>query len=106
MTPSFEENMKMFAPIGFVRGLTEEQVRATEDPRRARAANLPTLHDAVQAGSWIIGPPDHIAEELHEIQAALPGLEEININLPVGTSQRVIVEQLEWFAKEVMPAFR
>ena len=24
---------------------------------------------------------------------------------PVGTPQRVIVEQLDWLAKEVMPAF-
>jgi hypothetical protein len=106
MTPSFEENMKMFAPIGFVRGLTDEQIRATEDPRRARAANLPTLRDAVQAGSWIIGPSEHIAAKIHEIQAQLPGLEEINVNLPVGTRQAVIIEQLERFATGVMPEFR
>jgi hypothetical protein len=39
-------------------------------------------------------------------KAANPGLEEINVNLPVGTPQRVIVDQLERFAREVMPAFR
>ena len=27
-TPFFEENLKMFAPLGFVRGLTEDQIAA------------------------------------------------------------------------------
>jgi alkanesulfonate monooxygenase SsuD/methylene tetrahydromethanopterin reductase-like flavin-dependent oxidoreductase (luciferase family) len=106
MTSIFEENMKMFAPIGFVRGLTEEQIRATEDPVRTRQANLPTLLDGVKAGSWLIGPPATIIEKISAIQEQVPGLEEINVNLPVGTPQRIIVEQLERFARDVMPAFR
>ncbi len=105
-TPIFEENMKMFAPLGFVRGLSEEQIRATADPVRARQANLPTLLDAARAGSWLIGPSDHVVDRLREIQEAYPGLEEINVGQPVGAPQRVIVEQLERFAREVMPAFR
>jgi hypothetical protein len=28
----FEEHMKMFAPLGFVRGLTDEQIAATAHP--------------------------------------------------------------------------
>ena len=31
----FEENMKMFAPLGFVRGLTEEQIDAIADPTQS-----------------------------------------------------------------------
>ena len=96
----------MFAPLGFVRGLTDEQIRATADPVRARQADLPTLRDAVRTGGWLIGPPELIVERLREIQAAYPGLEEINVGQPVGASQRVIVEQLERFAEGVMPAFR
>ena len=34
----FEENMKMFGPLGFVRGLTDEQIVALGDPSRARSA--------------------------------------------------------------------
>lgn len=105
-TPFFEENMKMFAPIGFVRGLTEDQIRATEDPVKARNADLPTLADGVRAGSWLVGPAEQIVEKLREIQKMNPGLEEININLPVGTPQRVILDQLERFARDVMPAFQ
>jgi alkanesulfonate monooxygenase SsuD/methylene tetrahydromethanopterin reductase-like flavin-dependent oxidoreductase (luciferase family) len=105
-TPYFEENLKMFAPLGFVRGLTEEQIRAVEDPVTARQTVLPTLTDAVRAGSWLIGPAEQIVEHLRAAQEMNPGLEEINVNLPVGTPQRVIVDQLERFAREVMPAFR
>jgi alkanesulfonate monooxygenase SsuD/methylene tetrahydromethanopterin reductase-like flavin-dependent oxidoreductase (luciferase family) len=105
-TPIFEENMKMFAPLGFVRGLTDEQIRATADPVLARETALPTLRDAVRDGGWLIGPPELIVARLREIEAAYPGLEEINVGQPVGASQKVIVEQLERFAEGVMPAFR
>jgi hypothetical protein len=32
-TPFFEENIKMFAPLGFVPGLTPEQIEAVADPK-------------------------------------------------------------------------
>ena len=104
--PHFEENMKMFAPLGFVRGLTDEQIEALADPARARHANLPTLEEAVEAGSWLCGPPELIIEKLTAVQELYPGLEEINLGKPVGTPQGVILEQLEWFAEEVMPTFK
>jgi alkanesulfonate monooxygenase SsuD/methylene tetrahydromethanopterin reductase-like flavin-dependent oxidoreductase (luciferase family) len=104
-TPFFEENMKMFAPLGFVRGLSDEQVSAIADGPRARQANLPTLRDAVNAGAWLCGPPESIVEKLQEIEAKYPALEQVNVGQVVGTPQRVIVEQLERFGKEVMPAF-
>ena len=47
--PFFEENMKMFAPLGFVRGLSDGQIEAIADPKRARSANLPTLEQAIEA---------------------------------------------------------
>src|SRR5262249_33747936 len=105
-TPFFEENMKMFAPLGFVRGLTPEQIEATGDPRRARQANLPTLRHAIKAGAWLVGPPEQITEQLLEVQAKYPGLEVVNVGQVVGTPQAVILEQLERFSKEVMPAFK
>jgi hypothetical protein len=33
-------------------------------------------------------------------------LERVGVSHPVGTPQSMITEQLEWFAKEVMPAFK
>ena len=105
MTPIFEENMKFFAPLNFLRGLTEEQIRATEDPVRARQANLPTLRDAVRAGSWMIGRPESILEKLMEVQEKYPGLREINVGQSLGTPTRILLEQLELFATEIMPSF-
>jgi alkanesulfonate monooxygenase SsuD/methylene tetrahydromethanopterin reductase-like flavin-dependent oxidoreductase (luciferase family) len=104
--PYFEENMKMFAPLGFVRGLSDGQIEAIADPKRARSANLPTLEQAIEAGSWLCGPPELIIEKLQDAQDRYPGLEEVNVGSVIGTPQSVILEQLEIFAREVMPAFQ
>ena len=101
-----EENMKMFGPLGFVRGLTEEQIVALGDPSRARQAGLPTIQDGVRAGSWLCGPTELVAEKIAAIQDRYPGLTQINVGSVVGTPQKVILEQLEWFGKEVMPQFK
>jgi alkanesulfonate monooxygenase SsuD/methylene tetrahydromethanopterin reductase-like flavin-dependent oxidoreductase (luciferase family) len=105
-TPFFEENIKMFAPLGFVPGLTPEQIEAVADPTRWRQANLPTLRHAIKAGTWLIGPPEEITERLMGLQHKYPGLEVVNVGQPVGTPQAVILEQLERFSAQVMPAFR
>jgi len=103
----FEENMKMFGPLGFVRGLTEEQIVALGDPARARQAGLPTMEEAVKAGSWLCGPPELIIEKLMAIQDMYPGLDQINVGCTtMGTPLQVTLEQLEWFGKEVMPVFK
>ena len=97
----------MFAPLGFVRGLSDEQMSAlAQGSAKARAANLPTMEDGVKAGSWLCGPAESVTEKLLDVQSRYPGLEQINVGSPVGTPQSVILEQLERFAKEVMPAFK
>ena len=104
--PFFEENIKMFAPLGFVPGLTEDQISAIGDPRRVRSANPPTLEKAVEDGSWLVGPAERITEKLMAIQERYPGLDSINVGYPIGTPSSVILEQLEAFAEGVMPAFK
>ena len=96
----------MFAPLGIVRGLTDEQISALGDPARAPFAGLPTIEQAVESGSWLCGPPDLIAEKLMKIQEMYPGLEEVNMGNVIGTPQSVILEQLDWFARDVMPNFK
>ena len=105
-TKYFEENVKMFAPLGFVGGLTDEQIAATADPLRVKNAGLPTLKDAIKAGSWLCGPPELIIEKLMDVQRRLPGLEQITLNNTIGMPQNVILEQLDRFASDVMPAFK
>ena len=102
----YEENTKMFGPLRLHRGMTDEQIEVMGDPRRAVTASLPTIQNAVETGAFLAGPPDRIIERLKSVEKEYPGLERIGVSHPVGTPQSVITEQLEWFAKEVMPAFK
>ena len=103
----YEEDMKMFAPLGFFRGMTDAQLADLADPTRAPTANLPTIEDAVRAGSWLCGPPEHITERLMELQDKYPGLEGVHVGCTrMGTPLEVILEQLELFGTEVMPTFK
>lgn len=104
--PFFEENMKMFAPLGFVCGLSDEQISAIADPTTVRSAQLPTLEQAVQAGSWLCGPPELLIAKLQQIQETYPGLQAVNVGSVIGTPKNIVLEQLEIFAQEVMPAFK
>ena len=58
----YEENMKMFGELRLVRALTDEQIEIMRDPKRAPAAKLPRIEDAVKAGGFLTGPPDDIIE--------------------------------------------
>ena len=96
----------MFAPLGFVRGLNEAQMQAIGRRGGWSAAGVPTLEDAVKAGTWYCGPPEGCIEYLQALQDKYPGLETVNASSTMGVPQKVMVEQLERFGKEVMPAFR
>ena len=102
----FEENLKMFGPLRLSRRLSDEQIRDISDPRRAPNAGLPTIQGAVETGAFLAGPPDRVIEQIKAVEKEYPGLERVGVSHPVGTPQSVITEQLEWFAKEVMPAFK
>ncbi len=105
--PFFEENMKMFGPLGFVKGLTDSQINhLSRGGQFAKNAKLPTLEEAVEAGSWLVGTPETITSKLLEIQENYPGLKAINVGQVIGTPERVITEQLERFGKEIMPKIK
>ena len=102
----FEENLKMFGPLRLVRSLTDEQIDAMADPRRAPNAGLPTLEEAVKKGAFLCGPPALLIEQLKRLEERYPGLERVSVSHSVSTPQALILEQLERFATEVMPAFK
>ena len=56
-------------------------------------------------GGFLTGTPSDIIESLKKIETAYPGLSRITVTLPLGTPLSVWLEQVERFAKEVMPAF-
>ena len=101
----YEENLKMFGPLRLVRALSDEQIDAMSDPSRAPTADLPRIEGAVRTGGFLAGPPEVIIEQLKKVEEAYPGLERVSVSQPVGTPQSVILEQMEQFAEEVMPAF-
>lgn len=103
--PWYEEYVKMFGPLGFVRGLSEAQLQAIGRRGGWAEAKIPTLEDAVKAGSWYCGPPAGLVEYLQALQDKYPGLECVNASSSMGTPKAIMLEQLSWFAKEVMPAF-
>ena len=105
-TPIFEEEMKMFPPLGFVPGLADEQIAALADPVRAPKAGLPTLADDVKNGAALCGPPERIIKGIEAIERDLPGLCHISLNLPVGTPQSVLRDQIEWLGRDVLPVLR
>ena len=101
-----EEDMKMFAPLGFFRALSDEQITALGDPRRARGAGLPTLEDIVEQGAWLVGTAEQVTEKILNIQEKYPGLEYMHVGCNrMGAPLEVMLEQLQRFAEEVMPHF-
>ena len=85
---------------------TSSQIRALADPSLAPRTPLPTLEEAVRSGAWMVGPPERLVERLQELEERYPGLQEVHVGQVVGTDQHVILEQLEWFARDVMPVFK
>ena len=102
----FEENLKMFGPLRLVRALSEEQIDAMSDPKRAPTFDLPRIEGAVETGGFLCGPPEMVIEQLKRVEEMYPGLDRVSVSQPVGASQAIITEQLQWFAEEVMPAFK
>jgi len=104
--PYFEENLKIFGPLRLHRGLTEEQIRDIADPKRAPFAGLPSIEDAAKTGAFLGGPPDLIIEKLMKVAERYPGLRRVNVMQAIGAPQGMMLEQLQRFAEDVMPAFK
>jgi alkanesulfonate monooxygenase SsuD/methylene tetrahydromethanopterin reductase-like flavin-dependent oxidoreductase (luciferase family) len=102
----YEENMKMFGELRLVRALSDEQIEIMRDPKRAPTANLPRIENAVKAGGFLTGTPADVIEQLKALETRYPGLDRVTCSLSVGVPLAEAEEQLEWFAREVMPAFK
>ena len=102
----YEENMKMFGELRLVRALTDEQIEIMRDPKRAPTAKLPRIEDAVKAGGFLTGTPSDIIEALKKLEERYPALDRVTVSLSVGVPLAEALEQLEWFARDVMPAFK
>lgn len=101
--PYHDERYKWFAPFGFVR-YADAQGRPWGTP--GAPARQPTIDDGVQQRAWLCGPPSLVIEQIREFEARYPGLDQMMIHWAEGMPPEEFKEQLEWFAKDVMPAFK
>jgi alkanesulfonate monooxygenase SsuD/methylene tetrahydromethanopterin reductase-like flavin-dependent oxidoreductase (luciferase family) len=101
-----EENIKMFGEMRLVRALSDEQIAAMRDPKLAATTKLPRIEDAVKAGGFLTGTADDIIEQLKAVEKRYPGIDRVICATPLGTPLDIQLEDLDRFAKEVMPAFR
>jgi alkanesulfonate monooxygenase SsuD/methylene tetrahydromethanopterin reductase-like flavin-dependent oxidoreductase (luciferase family) len=106
LTPYYEEHVKMFAPLGFVPGITAPQVAAAAKRGGWMEAGVPTLDHYLKLGSWFAGTPQQLVEHLKTLEARFPGMEHINLSTSLCTPKSVMLEQFQRLAEEVMPAFR
>jgi alkanesulfonate monooxygenase SsuD/methylene tetrahydromethanopterin reductase-like flavin-dependent oxidoreductase (luciferase family) len=102
----YEENLKMFGPLRLTRALSDQQIEDMSDPRKAPHAGLPTIEEAIDKGGVLCGSPDQIIEHLKKLEERYPGLDRVSVSLSVGVPKTAVLEQLERFATEVMPAFK
>ncbi|HTK92922.1 MAG TPA: LLM class flavin-dependent oxidoreductase [Verrucomicrobiae bacterium] len=105
ITPFYEEHVKMFGPLGFVPGITPAQLAASTKRGGWDAAGVPRVEDYMKVGAWFAGPPEELVAYLRELESRFPGLEYVHLSNSMGTPKTVMVEQLAWLGKEVMPHF-
>ncbi|MDP6706541.1 MAG: LLM class flavin-dependent oxidoreductase [Alphaproteobacteria bacterium] len=105
ITPFYEEHVKMFAPLGFVPGLTPEQVVAAANRGGWYEAGVPRVEHFMEIGAWIAGTPDDLIAHLKGLEERYPGMQHINLSTSLGTPEAVMLEQYQWVAEAVMPAF-
>ena len=106
MKPYYEEHVKMFAPLGFVPGITPAQIEAVARRGGWEAAGVPTLEHFLELGSWFAGTPDDLVAHLKRFEERYPGMQHINLSPPLTTPKDKIVEQYRVVGELVMPHFR
>jgi alkanesulfonate monooxygenase SsuD/methylene tetrahydromethanopterin reductase-like flavin-dependent oxidoreductase (luciferase family) len=100
--PAHDERYKWFAPFGFVR-YADDQGRPWGTP--GAPARVPTIRDGVAQRAWLCGTPAQVVEQIRDMETAYPGLEHLMIHWAEGLGAAEFMEQLDIFAREVMPAF-
>jgi len=106
LKPLYEEHVKMFAPLGFVPGLTPEQIGAVSRRGGWDKAGVPPVEHYMKLGSWFAGTPDDLVAHLKSFEERYPGMQHINLSPPLTTPKDRIVEQYRMVGELVMPHFR
>jgi alkanesulfonate monooxygenase SsuD/methylene tetrahydromethanopterin reductase-like flavin-dependent oxidoreductase (luciferase family) len=105
ITPWYEEHVKMFGPLGFVPGITPAQLEGSTRRGGWTAAGVPGVEHYMKLGAWFAGPPEELVANLRSLEERFPGLEYVHLSNSMGTPRDVMLEQLSWLGKEVVPQF-
>jgi alkanesulfonate monooxygenase SsuD/methylene tetrahydromethanopterin reductase-like flavin-dependent oxidoreductase (luciferase family) len=103
LEPAHDERFKWFAPFGFVR-YADDEGRVWGAP--GAPAKTPTLAEGIKQKAWFCGTPKDVIDGIRSIEAKYPGLDSFMIHWAEGLGPKEFQEQLRWFAKDVMPAFK
>jgi hypothetical protein len=67
---------------------------------------VPTVEHYMKLGSWFAGTPDDLVAHLKGFEERYPGMQHINLSTSLCTPEAVMLEQFQWVAEAVMPAFK
>ena len=102
----YEENLKMFGPLRLVRALTDQQIEIWVTRAKPRLQGCLTLRTRSTRVACCADRLSRFIEHLKALEERYPGLERVMVSLSVGVPKTAVLEQLERFATEVMPAFK
>ena len=60
----------------------------------------------MKAGGFLAGTAEDIIEQLKAVEKRYPGIDRVMCSTPLGTPLDIQLEDLDRFAKDVIPAFR
>jgi alkanesulfonate monooxygenase SsuD/methylene tetrahydromethanopterin reductase-like flavin-dependent oxidoreductase (luciferase family) len=106
IVPLYEEHAKMFAPLNFMPGMTKEQIAAIGRRGGWYEAGVPPVEHYMKTGAWFAGTSDELVAHLRWLEERFPGLEHVNISMPMGTPEAIMLDQYRRVSEEVMPKFR
>ncbi|MCH7997781.1 MAG: hypothetical protein IIB11_08415 [Chloroflexi bacterium] len=77
------------------------------DPGEKPNSDMALDWDFLEERQLLVGPPEHVAEKIHELRE-VSGVEEILINVPGGGGipHKKILKSLELFGTRVIPLFK
>lgn len=95
----------MFGPLGFLPGLSQEQLDIIAQRGDWYAQGVPTIENFMDMGAWFAGTSDDLIELIKGFEEQFPGLEYVNLSMPMCTPESAMIEQYTKIAEEVMPYF-
>ncbi|PYN62805.1 MAG: hypothetical protein DMD90_19600 [Candidatus Rokuibacteriota bacterium] len=106
LQPIFEEHVKFAAPLGMLR-YRQDQMQQLGPTGVARHIAAGVDYEGVLAKkAWIPATTAEMTDYLKDLERRYPGLEHIILGFPFGASAADFKDQLQRFARDVMPAFR